>query len=47
MTALLERGFVDTFRLLHPDERDPATAGGAICSAAAKGTSGGALTIFW
>ena len=22
MTALLERGFVDTFRLLHPDERD-------------------------
>lgn len=23
MTALLERGFVDTFRLLHPDERDP------------------------
>lgn len=23
MTALLDRGFVDTFRLLHPDERDP------------------------
>ena len=22
MTALLERGFVDTFRLLHPDEKD-------------------------
>lgn len=22
MTALLDRGFVDTFRLLHPDERD-------------------------
>ena len=22
MTALLGRGFVDTFRLLHPDERD-------------------------
>ena len=22
MTALLQRGFVDTFRLLHPDERD-------------------------
>lgn len=43
MNALLDKGFTDSFRFLHPDERVP-TRGGATLPNPASGTSDGGST---
>ena len=45
-TELLDAGFTDTFRLLHPDEEAP-TAGGAIGSTRVRTTRDGVSTTSW
>ena len=47
MSALLERGFVDSFRYLHPEERDRLHLVELHDAKPGSGTSGGASTIFW